>query len=52
PMAHLFDIDQYVQREGHWQGRQRRYYDMMWEGRRIWGVTAGIIVNLARRLKL
>jgi 8-oxo-dGTP pyrophosphatase MutT (NUDIX family) len=34
-----------------WQGQQRQYYDMDWQGRRIWGVTAGIIANLARRLR-
>jgi hypothetical protein len=28
----------------------RSYYDMDWQGRRIWGVTAGIITNLSRRL--
>lgn len=52
PMAHLFDIDRYIRREAHWQGQQRSYYDMEWQGRRIWGVTAGIIINLARRLGL
>ena len=34
-----------------WQGRMRRYLEMHWEGRRIWGVTAAIIMNLARRLE-
>lgn len=33
------------------QGRERSYYEMLWEDRRIWGATAGIIVNLARRLR-
>jgi 8-oxo-dGTP pyrophosphatase MutT (NUDIX family) len=33
-----------------WKGRDRQYYDMDWQGRRIWGVTAGIIANLARRI--
>lgn len=34
-----------------WMGRERQYYDMDWQGRRIWGVTAGIIANLARRME-
>jgi 8-oxo-dGTP pyrophosphatase MutT (NUDIX family) len=34
-----------------WPGQQRQYSDMDWQGRRIWGVTAGIIANLARRLR-
>lgn len=33
-----------------WQGRQRRYYAIPYEGRYIWGVTAGIIRNLYERL--
>jgi hypothetical protein len=34
-----------------WQGRERRFYELLWEDRRIWGATAGIIVNLSRRLR-
>jgi 8-oxo-dGTP pyrophosphatase MutT (NUDIX family) len=33
------------------QGRERRYYEIIWDGRRIWGATAGMIVNLSRRLQ-
>ena len=33
-----------------WEGRQRSYYEIVWEGRRIWGATAAMIVNLSRRL--
>lgn len=33
------------------QGRERRYYEIAWNGRRIWGATAGMIVNLSRRLQ-
>lgn len=33
------------------QGRERRYYEILWNGRRIWGATAGMIVNLSRRLQ-
>ena len=32
------------------QGHERRYYEILWNGRRIWGATAGMIVNLSRRL--
>jgi hypothetical protein len=34
-----------------WQGTQRRYFEIPWEGRRIWGATAAMIVNLSRRLE-
>jgi len=50
PLDILFDPDNYARQQAHWQGQDRYYYDMDWKGRRIWGVTAGIIVNLARRL--
>jgi 8-oxo-dGTP pyrophosphatase MutT (NUDIX family) len=33
------------------QGRERRYYEILWNGRRIWGATAAMIVNLSRRLQ-
>lgn len=33
-----------------WQGRERVFYEMHWQGFRIWGATAAIIVNLSRRL--
>lgn len=33
------------------QGHERRYYEIVWNGRRIWGATAGMIVNLSRRLQ-
>ena len=33
------------------QGRERHYYEIEWNGRRIWGATAAMIVNLSRRLQ-
>jgi 8-oxo-dGTP pyrophosphatase MutT (NUDIX family) len=50
PLAILFDRANYMVRQVEWQGQMRSYYDMDWQGRRIWGVTAGIIANLSRRL--
>jgi 8-oxo-dGTP pyrophosphatase MutT (NUDIX family) len=32
-------------------GRERHYYEIVWNERRIWGATAAIIVNLSRRLR-
>lgn len=32
------------------QGLTHHYYEIMWEDHRIWGVTAAIIANLAKRL--
>lgn len=50
PLDVLFDPGNYDRQHAHWQGQDRHYYDMHWHGRRIWGVTAGIIINLARRM--
>ena len=50
PLAFLLDSANLEKRHGIWQGQNRQYYDMTWQGRRIWGVTAGIIANLARRI--
>jgi 8-oxo-dGTP pyrophosphatase MutT (NUDIX family) len=50
PLSFLLDPTNLAKRVGIWQGQERHYYDMQWQGRRIWGVTAGIIANLARRL--
>lgn len=51
PLSFLLDPDNMAKRNGIWQGKERQYYDLQWQDRRIWGVTAGIIANLARRLK-
>jgi 8-oxo-dGTP pyrophosphatase MutT (NUDIX family) len=32
------------------QGRTRHYYQIDWQGRRIWGATAAMLVNLTRRI--
>ena len=50
PLAFLLDRANLERRHGIWQGQNRQYYDMTWQARRIWGVTAGIIANLARRI--
>jgi hypothetical protein len=37
-------------REGEWRGARRFYYAMPYEGRFIWGATAGMIRALYERL--
>ena len=50
PLSFLIDPANAEQKTVNWQGHDRTYFDMNWQGRRIWGVTAGIIANFARRL--
>ena len=51
PLDFLIDPKNAKLQTAMWQGQTRQYYDMDWQGRRIWGVTAGIIANLARRVR-
>jgi 8-oxo-dGTP pyrophosphatase MutT (NUDIX family) len=50
PLAFLLNPANSIKKETNWNGQLRSYYDMQWGERRIWGVTAGIIANLVRRL--
>ncbi|MBB4039049.1 8-oxo-dGTP pyrophosphatase MutT (NUDIX family) [Microvirga flocculans] len=50
PLSFLMDPARHELHAREWQGRLRRYYAMPYEGRYIWGVTAGIIRNLYERL--
>lgn len=50
PLAFLLDSGNRAIRTIEWQGRERRFHEMIWAERRIWGATAGMIVNLSARL--
>ncbi len=50
PVDFVFDVANHQHNSAYWQGRERRYIEIMWQQHRIWGVTAAIIANLARRI--
>jgi 8-oxo-dGTP pyrophosphatase MutT (NUDIX family) len=50
PLAFLLDPANHLRETRELQGRTVSYYVMAFEGRRIWGATAGMIVNLYRHL--
>ena len=50
PVDFVFDAANHAQNSAVWQGQERRYIEIMWHHHRIWGVTAGIIANLAKRI--
>ncbi|WP_235976497.1 CoA pyrophosphatase [Sandaracinobacteroides hominis] len=50
PLAFALDPANQQIREAEWKGRMRRFYVIEWEGRMIWGATAGMLVNLTARL--
>ena len=52
PLRYLLDPAHQQVRTAIYRGRERSYYEIDYEGRRIWGATAAMIVNLGRRLVL
>jgi hypothetical protein len=50
PLSYLLDPANQHRRTALFDGRERHYYEINWAGRRIWGATAAMIVNLSRRL--
>ena len=51
PLAHLLEPAHQQVHTAVFAGRERRYWQIEWDGRQIWGATAAILVNLARRLR-
>lgn len=52
PLHYLLDPAHQQVRTAEWRGKMRTFYEIEWEGQRIWGATAAMIVNLSRRLEL
>lgn len=50
PLGFVLDPANQRQAEAEFRGQMRRYYEIMWQDRRIWGATAAMIVNLSRRI--
>ena len=51
PLDFLADAANHERRSREFQGRLRHFYAMPWDGRTIWGATAGMIVNLSELLR-
>lgn len=50
PLAFLLDPANHVERTADFGGRSRRFHEIVWADRRIWGITAALIVNFAARV--
>jgi 8-oxo-dGTP pyrophosphatase MutT (NUDIX family) len=50
PLAFLMDEANHQKDSREWRGRQRSFYAMPYEGRYIWGATAGMLKNLHDRV--
>jgi 8-oxo-dGTP pyrophosphatase MutT (NUDIX family) len=51
PLAYLLDPANQDRQFALFHGEERRYHEINWNGRRIWGATAAILVNLSRQLQ-
>ena len=50
PLAFLLDPANHQRQSREWQGELRWFFAMPYQGRYIWGATAGMLVNLSRYL--
>jgi 8-oxo-dGTP pyrophosphatase MutT (NUDIX family) len=50
PLDFVLDPINQRRMSAEFQGRTRHYYQIDWQGRRIWGATAAMLVNLTRRI--
>lgn len=50
PLSHFLEPARYQRREYQFRGRHRHYMAIPYEGRYIWGATAGMLYSLARML--
>lgn len=50
PLSFLMDPQNRKRHQGEYRGKKREYYSMPYEDYNIWGATAGMLVNLSKRL--
>lgn len=51
PLALVMDERNWARSSVFWKEAERQFYEMDYQGYRIWGVTAAICANLSRRLR-
>jgi len=51
PLAFVLDPRNHHHRQILFKGKQRSYYEIIWNDYRIWGATAAMLVNLSRRAR-
>ncbi|HWI16002.1 MAG TPA: CoA pyrophosphatase [Burkholderiales bacterium] len=50
PVEHFLRLENYVRRDYHFRGRHRHYLAVPYEGRYIWGATAGMLYSFCSAL--
>lgn len=51
PLSFLLSSANQQRMSGDYRGTTRHYYQIDWDGRRVWGATAAMLVNLTTRLE-
>lgn len=51
PVDFLLDPANHIERTVMWEGVQRTFIEIEWNGHSIWGVTAAILANLGERIR-
>jgi 8-oxo-dGTP pyrophosphatase MutT (NUDIX family) len=51
PLAHFLDPENFQRRQYHFRGRHRHYMAIPYQGRYIWGATAGMLYDLCQALR-
>lgn len=50
PLDVMLEPANHIEQAVEWQGQNRHFFEIDWDGERVWGATAAMIVNLGRRL--
>jgi 8-oxo-dGTP pyrophosphatase MutT (NUDIX family) len=50
PFGYILDPANRTRHTADFNGRRGEYIEILWQGHRVWGVTAGIIANLSHRI--
>lgn len=51
PLSVVLDVERYETRETQWRGHEYTLYTLHWQGQRIWGVTAAMLMNFISRMQ-
>jgi len=51
PLSVILDSKRYESRQSEWHGREYTLHTLHWQGRKIWGVTAAMLMNFISRMQ-
>ena len=51
PLSVVLDAERYEARSSRWHGNDYTLYTLNWQGQKIWGATAAVLMNLITRMQ-